>query len=452
MTQQNDVRIVLFGAGSVSFGLSTLGDILTKGEESLAGSTIVIHDINEQALNRMYGAVKKTLDEVSQDFETPPFKLEKTLDPVEALKDANYNIVSIENGPRIEQWMQDYYIPRKYGSKQIFGENGGPGGAFHSWRQIPPMLKIARIMEDVCPDAWLMNFSNPMSRITWALTKATKIKTVGLCHGIGSAMRHFTEIFHTELDNIDFISAGLNHFYWLIKVAAKKAFNMGTFGNFPTRNVETGENLLNDVKERSLLWAKMNEMPLVEECINLYGYLPFPDQSHIGEYIPWADSYCPDSKYDYQKYLKGGDDKKARLDLTIAGRETPFWWVNASEERAINIIIEMESDAKAYEHAVNVPNNGSISNLNPACVVEVPAIIDKKGIHPVSVGAMPDGIAQLMQREVALQELVVNAAITGDRAIALQALSFDGTIMGPRIAQAIFDELYKLQKPYLPFQ
>ena len=162
MTQQNDVRIVLFGAGSVSFGLSTLGDILTKGEDSLAGSTIVIHDINEQALNRMYGAVKKTLDEVSQDFETPPFKLEKTLDPVEALKGANYNIVSIENGPRIEQWMQDYYIPRKYGSKQIFGENGGPGGAFHSWRQIPPMLKIARIMEDVRPDAWLMNFSNQM--------------------------------------------------------------------------------------------------------------------------------------------------------------------------------------------------------------------------------------------------------------------------------------------------
>jgi alpha-galactosidase len=450
MSLSNDLRIVLFGAGSVSFGLSTMGDILTKGEEILAGSTIVLHDINELALKRMSGALKYTLDAIAPDFEGPLFKLEATTDPVEALRDANYCVVSIENGPRIEQWMQDYYIPRKYGSRQVFGENGGPGGAFHSWRQIPAMLKIARTMEDVCPNAWLMNFSNPMSRITWALTKATNIKTVGLCHGIGSAIKLLAEILGLPQEYWEIISAGLNHFYWITKIKATQTCTLGEYGPFKARKVDAGTNLQSEVVQRAIYWAQTHEEPLVEECLRLYGYLPFPDQSHIGEYLPWADAFCPAVKYDYQKYLKGGDDKKARLDRTIEGKESPFWWVYASGERAIDLMVKMETNAKSMELAVNVPNKGTIPNLNPECVVEVPAIIDRGGIHPLDVGPMPMGIAQLMQHEIAVQELVVNAAIKEDRRMAIQALSMDGTLSSPKIAQALFDEMYSIQKPYLP--
>ncbi len=449
-----DLRIVLIGAGSVSFGLATIGDFMTVGFEPLRGATIVLHDLVENNLRLVGGVFNKALKEASkeatEDGGEIPFKVETTTNPKEALEGANYVVMSIEHGNRMKTWTEDYYVARKFGSKQVYGENGGTGGAFHTWRQVPPMLKIAHTMEDICPDAWLLNYSNPVPRVTWALRKASKIKTVGLCHGIMAGMAALTSILGPKPLDLDWLSAGLNHFYWLIKVNAKKDLTLKSLGNYPEKKVTAGTSLLPDIRERGIIWAEEYERPLVAELIRLYGYLSYPEQSHPAEYIPWADAYCPAVKYDFQGFAKGSQATKDRLDRTLQGKEENIWWVHFSGERAIPIIDEIAHDKKVREIAVNIPNHGAISNLPDDCVVEVPAMVDAKGIHGEKIGAMPQGIAQLLQHEVAVQALVTEAAITGDYNTAIQALSSDGMLPSPAAARAVFDEMFRLQKDLLP--
>ncbi|MBD3352253.1 MAG: hypothetical protein GF364_12270 [Candidatus Lokiarchaeota archaeon] len=448
--KQTDARIVLIGAGSVSFGLSTLGDLMTVGYENLNGATIVLHDISEPNLKRMTGVLKLALKEAGEDGDLVPYKVESTINPKEALQDANYVVMSIEHGNRMETWKQDYYIPRKHGSRQIYGENGGPGGAFHTWRQVPPMLKICRTMEDLCPDAWLLNYSNPVPRVTWALKRVSKIKTIGLCHGVLSGVNGLISILGTSRKNLDFISAGLNHFYWFIKVTAKRDFKLPAFDHHPEEEIKAGTDMVPYIRKRGITWAKQGEKSLLEEIFRLYGYLTYPSQSHPGEYIPWADSYCPYVKYNFSGYAAGGEREKEKLNRTLAGDEMNYWWVHPSGERAIYIIDALEHDKNQYELAVNVENGGAINNLRSDCVAEVPAYVDKSGIHPIDVGVFPDGIAQLLQSEVAIQDLVSKAAVTGDRETAIQALSLDGTVPNPESARAMFNEMLKLQKDLLP--
>jgi alpha-galactosidase len=445
-----DLRIVLIGAGSVSFGLATIGDFMTVGFEPLRGATIVLHDLVENNLRLVGGVFRNALKEATEGGDEIPFKVETTTNPKEALEDANYVVMSIEHGNRMKTWSDDYYVPRKHGSKQVYGENGGTGGAFHTWRQFPPMLQIAQMMEDLCPDAWLLNYSNPVPRLTWALNKASKIKTVGLCHGIMAGIAALTTILGPKSMDLDWLSAGLNHFYWLLKVNAKKDLTLKALGHHPEKKVTAGTNLLPDLRERGITWAEENERPLVGELLRLFGYLTYPEQSHPAEYIPWADAYCPSVKYNFQEFARGGQATKDRLDRTLQGKEENIWWVHYSGERAIPIIDEIAHDKKAREIAVNIPNKGKISNLPDDCVVEVPAMVDAKGIHGEKIGPMPQGVAQLLQHEVAVQVLVVDAAITGDYNTAIQALSIDGTLPSPTSARSIFDEMYKLQKDLLP--
>jgi alpha-galactosidase len=234
----SDARIVIVGAGSQSFGLGTIGDLMCM-EGALKGATIVLHDKSEEMLKLVGGVFQKALDESASVEEdgTPTFKMEMSTDPKKALQDANYVIMTIENGSRLAGWEQDYYVPLKYGCKQVYGENGGPGGAFHTWRQVPPMLDICHIMEDECPNAWLLNYSNPVPRVTWALTRATKIKTCGLCHGISSGLRALTEITGAGTKDLDFISAGLNHFYFFIKCSNKVPITLPAIGKYPVKKV-----------------------------------------------------------------------------------------------------------------------------------------------------------------------------------------------------------------------
>ncbi|HMF33976.1 MAG TPA: hypothetical protein VKK79_21305 [Candidatus Lokiarchaeia archaeon] len=446
----SDLRIVLIGAGSVSFGLSTLGDLMTVGFEALRGSTIVLHDLVEKYLHLTSGVLKLAMDQAAEEGEEPPFKVESTTDPREALQGANYVVMSIEHGNRMETWTQDYYVPRKYGSKQIYGENGGPGGAFHTWRQVPPMLDICHLMEDVCPDAWMLNYSNPVPRVTWAMSKATKIKTVGLCHGITAGLTSINSILGVPNQEFDWLSAGLNHFYWFIKANAKHDLKLRAMGPHPEKEIAAGDDVLPDIRERGITWAEMEERPLIAELLRTYGYLTYPEQSHPGEYIPWADAYCPSVKYDFKGFAHGGDEKKANLDKTLAGKMDNYWWVHFSNERAIPIIDEITHNTGAREIAVNIPNHGAISNLPDECVVEVPAIVDAQGIHGESIGAMPRGIAQLLQHEVAVQALVVEAALTGDYDTGVQAIMQDDTVPSVAMARAIMDEMLRLQGDLLP--
>jgi alpha-galactosidase len=439
---RRDLRIVLVGAGSASFGMGTLGDLLTAGADLLEGSTVVLHDIDREALDSIAAALERVRPK--------GMRVESTTDASRALEGADYVVVSIEHGNRAETWKQDYYVPISHGSRQVYGENGGPGGAFHTWRQVGPLVDLARTMERSCPEAWLLNYSNPVPRLTWALDRATKIRNVGLCHGIGGALGALEQILGTSVADLELTSAGLNHFYWIVKIAAKREFAMPALGRHPARRVERGEDLLSAVRERGLEWAVAEERMFLAELLRIYGFLCYPSESHPAEYVSWADAYCPSVKYDFKAMAAKATELKRRVRETAAGREGPDWWVHPSGERAVHIMKEIEADAGAREYAVNMHNHGAIENLPSDCVVECPAVVGRSGISLERVGRLPEGIARLLRKEIVVQEAVVEAALSGEYHAALQALLLDETVPTPGIARAILDEMIELQGDLLP--
>src|SRR5512138_3285965 len=199
-------RIVLIGAGSAQFGYGTIGDILQS--QVLAGSQIVLHDINPASL----AVVEKTAREFISEQKLP-FKITATTNRAEAFKGADFLIISIEVGNRFDLWEQDWRIPQQYGVRQVYGENGGPGGLFHSLRIIPPILDICADVMRICPEAYVFNFSNPMSRICTTVTRAfPDLKFIGLCHEIASLREYLPRILGVPYEALEVRAAGLNHF------------------------------------------------------------------------------------------------------------------------------------------------------------------------------------------------------------------------------------------------
>ena len=208
-------KIVLIGAGSANFGLGTIGDIFKS--KILEGSTVTLHDINAKALEN----TKKIALEYKEKLKVN-YNIEATTNRAEALKDAKFCIISIEVGNRFDLWDQDWKIPLQYGVKQIYGENGGPGGLFHSLRIIPAILNICDDIVKICPNAFVFNYSNPMQRICHAVTsKYQDLKFTGLCHEIASMERQLPTIMETDYSNIQIKAGGLNHLSILLNVKYK---------------------------------------------------------------------------------------------------------------------------------------------------------------------------------------------------------------------------------------
>ncbi len=284
-------KIVLIGAGSANFGLGVMGDLLRS--EVFAGSTICLHDINAAALARTEAFGRHHIE-----ARNLPYTLAATTDRKTALQGADFCIISIEVGNRFELWEQDWHIPQQYGIRQVYGENGGPGGLFHSLRIIPPILDICGDIMAICPDAWVLNFSNPMSRIcTTVMRKYPDLKLVGICHEVASLPAHLPNILGTPLDNLRFQAGGLNHFSVLLNIHYK----------------DTGADAYPDVRAKApayfeqitnvLGWALPSMPPehvatvghrpwaerqLFKVILERFGYLPITVDSHFGEYIQWA--------------------------------------------------------------------------------------------------------------------------------------------------------------------
>ena len=206
-------KIVFIGAGSMSFGIPTFKDIFTTPQ--LKGATLSLVDIDEENLERMY-ALALTMNEASG----MELKIEKTMERRDVLPGADYivNSLAIE---RCDLWKHDFQIPLKYGIKHCLGENGGPGALFFGMRTIPLIMDICRDIEELCPDAWFLNFSNPESRIVLAVNKYTNVKCIGLCHGIFMAQWDVCQILGRDTDTVEVTAAGMNHFQWLLTIRDK---------------------------------------------------------------------------------------------------------------------------------------------------------------------------------------------------------------------------------------
>ena len=249
----------------------------------MEGSTIILHDINAKALDNTFKIASEYKEKLGINI-----TIESTTSRKEALKGASFCLISIEVGNRFDLWDQDWKIPLQYGVKQVYGENGGPGGLFHSLRIIPPILEICEDIQAICPDAYVFNYSNPMQRVCHAVTtKFPDLKFIGLCHEIESMRRQLPSLMETELSNIEFRAGGLNHFSILLDAKFKNNGKDGyplikkNFWNYFKDLVNDHEGFESEPGAERGVFFKIYED---------FKYLPITTDSHLGEYVQWAYS------------------------------------------------------------------------------------------------------------------------------------------------------------------
>lgn len=433
-------KIVLIGAGSTSFGPSMFSDLYQS--DLLKGSTIMLHDIDEEKLEIIYELLEKENEMAGNKFD-----LERTTDREKALQNADFIINSIEVGNRMELWWQDYEIPRKYGSTQILGECGGPGGTFHAWRIIPPIIEIVKDIEKICPDAFFINFSNPMSRVCLAIKRAVDIDFIGLCHQIQFLENHIPRMFEMDREDIRMTVAGLNHFGFLLDL----------------KDVKHDQNLMEEFDEKALDYFKEHEDPfefstLTFEVYKRFGYFPHPGDNHLGEYLQFGEEFTETqdmkdwinrtdrfNQYVYKRVLRYHRRlKKGRY------RKTGMLYKTPSGERALPIIEAILNDENSFEASINVPNEGLIENLPQDLVIEGPVRVDKEGVRGVKLGKIPNNVAALLRIEATVQDLCVEAVLRESKKYALAALAVDPNVGSFEMAEKIFSEMNEKQKEFLP--
>jgi alpha-galactosidase len=454
--------ITVIGAGSASFGENTLSAILRS--KKLRGSTLRLVDRNSQSLDIVYRLANRLNKEWGSQFNISAHANHR-----DALDGANFVVSAIEVGPREALWKSDYEITLKYGVQQPYGENGGPGGFIHAARNVNPLMSIIRDMEQVCPDAWFINFTNPMVRICDVVNRYSKIKAVGLCHQIyigycfvgmilakdlgievpegitgmqADVMEHplRDQVVHQVLPLVDLRAAGTNHFSWILSIRDKR----------------TGADLYPLFKERFAAFDPKFE-PLTRAVYNAFGLFPVPGDTHLCEYLPWVSDPVtkPWDKYHIRLYdwdLMAGlrDFSLDRLNDMANGNLTIEGLIGTDSEGALEMIENIACAGNHYHLAANLPNVGQISNLPLGAAVETPVMVDGAGIHPVHVGALPEPIAELCRREIVTAQLGIDAAVEGDYQKALQCLLLDPIIRDIDTAKLILDDYLKTYKEHLP--
>lgn len=423
-------KITFIGAGSVVFAKRLIMDILSYPE--LADCEIALMDINKERLELIYALTKKIIEKMNSNA-----KVSATLDRREALDSADYVLNMIQVGG-LEMFELDCEIPRRYGIDQTVGDTIGPGGVFRGLRTIPVLLDIAKDMEELCPNALFINYSNPMAINCWAMNKVTKIKNVGLCHSVQGTAYQLATYIGVNPSKVSYWVAGINHMSWFLEFTLD------------------GEDLY------PKLWKAMEDPEIYIkdavrfEIMKYFDYFVTESTHHMSEYVPYfrknperIKELIP-KRWDYLEICKNGwQPHYERIKREISGEEPLI--IERSHEYAASIIYAMETNSPVRING-NVNNDNLITNLPKDCCVEVPCLVDGTGIHPCFVGDLPPQCAALNRTNINLQELAVIAALEKDPRKAFQAIMMDpltSSILEPREIKKMVDEMFQAEKDWI---
>jgi len=427
------IKIAMIGAGSVVFARRLMCDILSFPE--LADSTITLMDIDEEKLK-----LTATLGHKLVTQGRYPATIEATLDRREALEGADYVIIMIRVGG-IAADRPDMEIPYRYGVDQAVADTIGPGGISRGLRTIPVIIDICHDMEELCPDALLLNYTNPMAINCWAMNKATCIRNVGLCHSVQGTSMQLANYIGVPYEEISYWVAGINHMAWFLE------FKWKGRDAYP------------------LLWKAMEDPTIFEsdkvrfEIMRRFGYFVTESSRHMSEYVPYfrkmpemAEQWAPSvhSIRNLDKWMARHEQYYDDLRQEIESDE-PLEF-ERTHEYCSRIIYAIETDSPCRVN-VNVQNTGLITNLPPGCTVEVPCLVDGTGVHPYYIGDLPPQLAALNRSNVNVQEMTVKAGLTGDRKAAFQAMALDpltNTQLTLDQIQRMTEELLEAQAEWLP--
>ena len=434
-------RICFIGGGSYQWTPKLLTDIALTPDLS---GTIVLHDIAPEPMAEMQRLGRKIVAAARADF-----AIETSDDLADALRDAEFVIVTITTGG-LEAMRKDLDIPLGYGIYQSVGDTVGPGGWSRALRNVPVMVNIARTMEKVCPNAWMLNLTNPLTVLTRAVYKTTSIKAMGLCHELQGVRGGMMRMFGNQAEDYEMKVAGINHLIWLLdlKINGRDGFEMvreyaasGT--PVPLRSTSGGHRA-----------PFQDRWKVKQALLDTYGYLPAAGDRHVAEFFPYFLTEESGAGEDYGVLLTTVEHRydmlkasQAQVRALVESAEPPP--LEHSPEESADIIAAMVN-GRPFRAIVNVPNAGQIDNLPRAAIVETMAEVGATGVNPIGVGALPGGVLNTVHPHAVNQELLVDAALTGDRQLALQALLGDPLVKEYRAAPKLADDLLRAHSDLLP--
>jgi alpha-galactosidase len=440
----------MLGAGS-GFTVSVA---TTLGHEVLRDCVFTLVDIDKKRLEGALQSVRKLVKEQKLGV-----KVETTTVVEKALEGCDYVIASAEFN-KLPFWINDLDISERHGVHQFMGENGGPGGQIHAMRNMALFMPVVKAMERICPNAWLLNFTNPESILLTYFLKHTSIKSAGFCHQVHGVMGVIAEMLGFRPGELECVSVGINHLNWL----------------FDLRRKSTGQSYMKEFAERirrSKYWTENHMEKLLPrqrfslEVFKTFGMYPIGYDDHVIEYMSffyerheWADNGFQHATKDWLKELLAQQHNTLEQAMKLqhlmgkqAAGKPPFprnHFHPYYREAPCAVVCALETNTLLYLDACVGFNHGAASNLPYDAIVDRPVVVKGGDIRSVHVGELPLGPAEICRRQIALHEMIVQAVVTGDAALATQALCLDPYVRSITQARAIWNDYYKEYKKYLP--
>jgi len=428
-------KIAMIGAGSLVFCKTLMSDFLAT--PALKGSEYRLMALTHRRLDKIQDFVSRMIKDNHVDA-----SVMATTDRREALRGADYVVVMIQAGG-VAEFAQDYGIPMKYGVDQCIGDTMGPGGVFRALRHIPALLEIAKDMQELCPNAILFNYANPMAMCCWALGRVPGLQFVGLCHGVQTTMDLIASYTGVKKDEIDFLAAGINHMAWFLKLE------------------EDGKDLYPLLKANFEKPGYYVNEKVRAEVMRHFGYFMTESTGHLSEYLPYfrknrkaLELYCDEPAFGgetgaYYKYCRMLDEKFKTLDpLSIESTK-----LGPRSAEYCSHIMEAKETGNIFRLNGNIRNDGYITNLPDRCCVEVPIYVDRMGLHPTVIGDLPAQCAALNMTNVLVQGLAVEASFTGDPELVMQAIALDpltASVLTLDEIRNMTAEMLEAEASYLP--
>ena len=448
MKNKSDIKLVLIGGGSYGWTYRFITDIACLPE--LHGTHVVLHDIDPKPLE----PVKKLCDIISNELKAD-LHIETTTKLESALPHADFVGLTISTGGSKAD-AYDFSIPEKYGIRQTIADTVGPGGWSRALRNIPVLVDIIQKVEKYAPNAWFMNYSNPMSVLTRVIQKISNLKSVGLCHELQGLFMHLAAFLGIENWEEDILvkMAGINHLIWITEMKINGNDGLEMLKNYYKQFPDFDRLIHNNIPEDLIFSGGVNPKQKIKmNFLMNTGYLPAAGDPHIAEFFPQflksndsAKKWGLDGDVHTFAHQRGYEKRKQKVFDLLNGK-SPLW-LKHSHEHASRIISALSGKSEILT-PVNVANIGQIDNLPREVVVETQAYVNALGIHPVPVGKLPDILIQYLMQHIPVQEMIVEAGLTGNKDLAIQALSADPLVQDIDFARKMAKDFFEHFKEYL---
>jgi alpha-galactosidase len=423
------IKVTIVGAGS-RFAFSVVSDLMRY--EAFANSTVALVDTNAEALDLSARVIDQMIKTANGDL-----RIEKSTDRRDVLAGSDFVLNSISVG---EPWARerDVAIGEQHGIYQPTSQTVGPAGFMRGLRVVPHTVAIAHDIAELCPDATVLDLANPLAAVCRSMIREADLNVIGLCEQWAFTLPHFSELLGT--DDLDCLSVGTNHL----------TFALGLFHN--------GQDVLPDFLNKintEEAQSLRERIPVSCEIYEAFGLWPTGTEEHIAEFFPYFLTPETDGGMDYNLRTRHTTEevvaeRRAEREAWASGEKPLDSLLKPSGESAVEIIASLLGVIEAEMHMVNVPNKGLIDNLPSDAIVELPAHIGPGGVRGLKVGPLPRAIAQVLDDRVAQQELLIDAAISGDPNLALQGLLLDAQVVSLKAGHEILHASLQANADWLP--